>query len=977
MQPKKKRKKKKIQTVESKEERAVKVPNTIASRGGMKRELMFGQKGESAAEMSGVIELGGLSDDGLCLQGAKGAKGIQSKSGSSEAEGGQRAAERADRKYGIPAQRPGPPMGTASSKTVEHTGQHVGASVSRDTHPSTKIMERDTSSVSKIRSRKPLPDPGRHFGEQDCTERLERPRFDDTGGQVTGSKGDKRRLRKQNKRRRIERQLQQDPPEYWTQHTGAFTDNMERTPPTGYRGGMAPSNLALHHPAGPLLKEYSTTGCPVDCGTNWSRENIKAAIEFGNHPMEETAVQQFWDETLDKAKRGLVELIDIEELLQRPDSTFPTNLKSSPLSAVVHKSRGWRAILDLSWMLEWEGGKVPSVNEKSTKISPNGSIDQLGHVLQRLIYAMATAPDGKKVYAAKWDVKDGFWQMVCQLGAEWNFCYVLPEKDGVARTLVKPKSLQMGWIESPGFFGVASETARDVGHAYAQAPLGHLPAHKFEHFTTAHADFELLPASVPNADTLQFSFEVFVDDFIGLAVAESQEQLTHLSRAILHGIHDVFPATVEDDDDPNSVKKLKKLDGAWALDKDVLGFDFDGDERTIMLDKPKRDAMIKSLRLWVRQAARLGTNKSFKIPFKDFQRVVCQMRHACTCIPSGRGYLSVSEGLASADKKKTKWIFLRKGSVLFQELAGMSGLLQAATAVPTKCTELVTGWPHYIGIMDASTEGVAAVLVGEGDSIEPTVCRFEWPPEVRKLILCHAKNPKGKITNSDLECAGMLFLLLLIELRVPCLKNKHLALLSDNDPTVTWTKKLTSRKSKTAAALLRVMATRLKAAGASPLIPMHIAGVENAITDIPSRSFGRIGKWFCDSDEKFLTLFNSKFPLPNQNSWSVCHLPKDLSSKLVSVLLTQASEPAEWRRPSSRRINTGLTGLPMRNLWEWTLTCRKSTSSTSSKSELSQDTLLKSSLDTMATAARSSLDRSLQLSRPLARRYPWCGDTTH
>ena len=75
----------------------------------------------------------------------------------------------------------------------------------------------------------------------------------------------------------------------------------------------------------------------------------------------------------------------------------------------------------------------------------------------------------------------------------------------------------------------------------------------------------------------------------------------------------------------------------------------------------------------------------------------------------------------------------------------------------------------------------------------------------------------------------MLFLLLLIELRVPCLKNKHLALLSDNDPTVTWTKKLTSRKSKTAAALLRVMATRLKAAGASPLIPMHIAGVEKVL----------------------------------------------------------------------------------------------------------------------------------------------------
>ena len=237
--------------------------------------------------------------------------------------------------------------------------------------------------------------------------------------------------------------MKQDPTAYWSQHTGAFTGVLERKPPTNYRGGMAPSNLALHHPAGPLLEEYSTEGCPVDCGNDWSRDNIKAAINFGNHPMEESAVDQFRRETLDKEKRGLVELVDIDELFNRPDSTFPTNLKSSPLSAVLHKSRGWRAILDLSWMLEWSGGNIPSVNEKSTKLSPNGSIDQLGHVLQRLIYDMATAPDGKKVYAVKWDVKDGFWQMVCQSGAEWNFCYVLPEENGVARTLVKPKSLQM------------------------------------------------------------------------------------------------------------------------------------------------------------------------------------------------------------------------------------------------------------------------------------------------------------------------------------------------------------------------------------------------------------------------------------------------------------------------------------------------------------------------------------------------------
>ena len=47
---------------------------------------------------------------------------------------------------------------------------------------------------------------------------------------------------------------------------------------------------------------------------------------------------------------------------------------------------------------------------------------------------------------------------------------------------------------------------------------------------------------------------------------------------------------------------------------------------------------------------------------------------------------------------------------------------------------------------------------------------------------------------------------------------------------------MTSSHSITAAAILRVLAVRLKVAKASPLIPMHISGDKNEISDIPSRS---------------------------------------------------------------------------------------------------------------------------------------------
>ena len=60
---------------------------------------------------------------------------------------------------------------------------------------------------------------------------------------------------------------------------------------------------------------------------------------------------------------------------------------------------------------------------------------------------------------AKWDIKDGFWRLDCEEGKEWNFAFVLPQPPGEPVRLVIPSSLQMGWVDSPGYFCAASETA--------------------------------------------------------------------------------------------------------------------------------------------------------------------------------------------------------------------------------------------------------------------------------------------------------------------------------------------------------------------------------------------------------------------------------------------------------------------------------------------------------------------------------------
>ncbi len=64
-------------------------------------------------------------------------------------------------------------------------------------------------------------------------------------------------------------------------------------------------------------------------------------------------------------------------------------------------------------------------------------------------------------------------------GTEWNFVYVLHQLPNQPIYLVVPTSLQMGWVESPPFFGAASETARDVAQNYSKTKLGTLLPHKF------------------------------------------------------------------------------------------------------------------------------------------------------------------------------------------------------------------------------------------------------------------------------------------------------------------------------------------------------------------------------------------------------------------------------------------------------------------------------------------------------------------
>ncbi len=72
---------------------------------------------------------------------------------------------------------------------------------------------------------------------------------------------------------------------------------------------------------------------------------------------------------------------------------------------------------------------------------------------------------------------------------------------------------------------------------------------------------------------------------------------------------------------PSPQRNLKKGDGTFATRKCLLGFDFDGSNKTIWLEEEKRDALLAILHKWIR-GARIAHQG---IPFVEFESVTSKL----------------------------------------------------------------------------------------------------------------------------------------------------------------------------------------------------------------------------------------------------------------------------------------------------------------------------------------------------------------
>ena len=206
-----------------------------------------------------------------------------------------------------------------------------------------------------------------------------------------------------------------------------------------------------------------------------------------------------------------------------------------------------------------------------------------------------------------------------------------------------------------------------------------------------------------------------MDDFIAATRAKSPEELKHISHALLHAIHDVFPEGKHSpDDQPVSVKKLDNGEGQWNVLKEVLGWLCDGKEKTIRLPSKKVDRIVGAIKEMLRRSA--GT------PFEEFRQLMGRLHHASIGVPAGKGFMTpLNHQLAKSPAK----VWFRKGSLQRDALELWKELLQNAMSEPTLARELLPASPDYVGLKDASRDGAGGVWLSGNKRLAAMVWRIE------------------------------------------------------------------------------------------------------------------------------------------------------------------------------------------------------------------------------------------------------------
>lgn len=264
-------------------------------------------------------------------------------------------------------------------------------------------------------------------------------------------------------------------------------------------------------------------------------------------------------------------------------------LRVSPLGVVPQRDRRPRLIVDYTFS---------GVNSETVQWAPREAM-QFGKALQRVLTTLVHAdPRYGPVYMAKIDVADGFYRVWVQIADVPKLGVILPTSPGCKPLIAFPLALPMGWVESPPYFTVLTETACDRANVMLstrnESRLNE--AHRLEAVAATPPDdagisresssVVAMPPTISGRGRRPVAqVDVYVDDFLLMAQTHRQQQ--KVMRATLSAIDEVLrPLTSADPvyrKEPASTKKMLKGDACWATYKRILGWDIDSAALTLHL----------------------------------------------------------------------------------------------------------------------------------------------------------------------------------------------------------------------------------------------------------------------------------------------------------------------------------------------------------------------------------------------------------
>jgi hypothetical protein len=413
-------------------------------------------------------------------------------------------------------------------------------------------------------------------------------------------------------------------------------------------------------------------------------------------------------------------------------------------------------------------------------------------------------------------------------------------------------------------------------------------------------------------------WDVYVDDFLGLVQGGARTRRS-VKRALLHTLDMVMRPLDADDSafrqEPASTKKMAKGDATWSTVKMILGWILNTLDKTISLPAHRLTRL--------REILGSISPTQRRVALKKWQQILGELRSMALAIPAAIGLFSVlQEALKSGDGKRVR---LTTHTHAF--LDDFRWLVEDVGSRPTEISEIVPdAIPATKGVCDASGHGLGGVYfvpLPNGQTL-PMLWRQQWPSSIPTRLIS-SSNPKGDITNSELELAATIaqfdVLSQAFDIHSHTIHN-----LFDNSATVAWQRKEAASTAGPVAYLLRLHALHQRH---HRYIPLHdfIPGVTNVLADQCSRLFHF-------TDQQLLAHFDVAFP--QTMPWQQFPLRSKTLSALISALSRKKPVLASLLNVPRQRMHIGPVGKS--SAWRTTLTRSSDIAkilSPSSKSSLS------------------------------------------